>query len=241
VEHPEPHDPEPSDPEFGDPEPRDPELHYEASGDGTPVVFTHGWLNTGEIWSGVVAELDGSVRSVTWDLRGHGGSGAPAPGCYTRRHALDDLARMLDVAGRPAILVGHSLGGYLSLAHAILHPEDVAALVLVAAGPGFRSDDSREQWNRSVASMAAKADIPEGMEEISMHRDAMVMDRLSEIEAPVYTVVGERDHRFLASADVFDKNLDVKRRDQVADAGHMVHVKFPAAVADAVRAMAAAV
>ena len=36
------------------------------------------------------------------------------------------------------MLVGHSLGGYLSLAHTLDHPDDVAALVLIATGPGFR-------------------------------------------------------------------------------------------------------
>ncbi len=215
-----------------------PELHIELVGDGVPVVFTHGWLNTGDVWSGVVDELGGAVRSAAWDMRGHGRSAAARPGDYTRAHALADLGRVLDAVGRPAILVGHSLGGYLSLAQAILSPDDVAALVLVGAGPGFRNVDSREQWNDMVRDMAAKADIPEGMEEISMHTDAMVMDRMSEIQAPVYTVVGARDRRFLASADVFDKNLNVQKRDEVPDAGHMVHVKAPAAVAEAVRVMA---
>jgi len=96
------------------------------TGEGVPVVFTHGWLNTGEVWSGVIQALDGAVRSATWDMRGHGRSGAAKPGDYTRAHALADLGRVLDAVGRPAILVGHSLGGYLSLAQAILKPEDVA-------------------------------------------------------------------------------------------------------------------
>ncbi len=217
----------------------EPALHSEVTGEGVPVVYTHGWLNTGEIWAGAVAELHGAVRSVTWDLRGHGRSEAAAPGLYTREHALADLGRILDIAGRPAILVGHSLGGYLSLAQAILRPQDVAGLVLVAAGPGFRSPASREQWNDSVRVMAAEAEnLPEGMEEISMHVDSMVMDRMSEITAPAYTIVGERDERFQASADVFDKHLDVKQRVQVAGAGHMVHAKQPASVADGVRFMA---
>ncbi len=217
----------------------EPALYSERRGDGVPVVYTHGWLNTGEIWSGVVAELDDAVRSVTWDMRGHGRSEAAAPGLYTRDHALADLGRILDIAGRPAVLVGHSLGGYLSLAQAILRPQDVAGLVLVAAGPGFRSPDSREQWNDSVRVMAAKAEnLPPGMEEISMHVDSMVMDRMGEISAPAYTIVGERDKRFQASADVFDKHLDVKRRVQVEGAGHMVHAKQPASVADGVRFMA---
>ncbi len=217
--------------------PREPRLHHRVDGDGQPVVYTHGWLNTGEVWAGVVDHLAGAVRSVRWDLRGHGRSEAAAPGLYGRDHALADLAAILDVAGRPAVLVGHSLGGYLSLAHAIEAPQDVAGLVLVAAGPGFHSVDSREQWNDSVRSMAAEADIPEGMEEISMHVDSMVIDRLSEITVPVITVVGARDERFKASADVFDKYLDVRLRLDVAGAGHMVHAKQPAVVAEAVLAL----
>lgn len=214
------------------------ELHYEIVGGGVPVVFTHGWLNTGEVWSGVVEELDGSVRSATWDLRGHGRSQAAPPGEYGREFALADLRRVLDAVGRPAILVGHSLGGYLSLAQAILQPGSVSGLVLVAAGPGFRSEESRDRWNASIGPMAAKADIPEGQEEITMHVDSLVMDRLATIEVPVMTVIGERDERFLASADVFDKHLDVRERIVVPEAGHMVHVKQPAMVAGAVRALA---
>ncbi len=214
-------------------------LHHEIAGDGTPVVFTHGWLNTGEVWSGVVDELDGAVRSLTWDLRGHGRSGTAAAGEYTRANALDDLGRMVEAAGRPAILVGHSLGGYLSLAHAILNPADVAGLVLVAAGPGFRSDDSREQWNANVREIAAgRGDLPDGQVEITEHVDSLVIDRLGEIAVPAITLVGERDKRFLASADVFDKHLDVRRRSTVPDAGHMLHAKQPGEVATAVRELA---
>lgn len=216
-----------------------PKLHFQLEGDGTPVVFTHGWRNTGGVWAGAVAELAGATKNLTWDLRGHGQSEAAEPGAYGRRFALADLDRMIDEAGAPAILVGHSLGGYLSLAHAIESPERVAGLVLVAAGPGFRSRTSLEAWNESVRAMAADADIPPGMEEISMHVDAMVIDRLEEISVPAITIVGERDERFLASADVFDKHLDVRRRIVVGDAGHMVHTKSPSAVADGVRAMVA--
>jgi pimeloyl-ACP methyl ester carboxylesterase len=215
-------------------------LHYDLAGDGTPVVFTAGWRNTGEVWSSTVFALDGAVRSLTWDLRGHGRSGVAPPGEYGRAYALADLDRMIDVAGAPAVLVGHSLGGYLSLAETILSPARVAGLVLVAAGPGFRSRDSLEQWNESVRAMAADADdVPDGMEEISMHVDSLVIDRLGEIGVPAIVIVGERDKRFLASADVFAKYLDVRERIVVPDAGHMVHAKHGKVVADAVRSMAA--
>lgn len=209
-------------------------LHHTITGSGPAVVFTHGWLNTGEVWAGTVDALDGAATALTWDLRGHGSSDAAAPGHYERADALADLARMVDAVGRPAVLVGHSLGGYLALAHAIERPEDVAGLVLVAAGPGFRSMKSLEQWNASVEATAADADIPEGQERISMHVDSMVMDRLGEISVPVVSVCGERDKRFIASMDIFDKHLDVRERLIVPDAGHMVHAKKPLAVAGAV-------
>ena len=212
-------------------------LHHVLDGEGTPVVFTHGWRNTGDIWSATVEYLAGRVSSLRWDLRGHGQSDAADPGDYGRSFALADLTRMIKVVGKPAILVGHSLGGYLSLAQAILKPDDVAGLVLVAGGPGFRSMKSLEQWNDSVRAMAKDADIPPGMEEISMHVDSMVIDRLGEIKAPVVTIVGERDKRFLASADVFDRHLNVRHRIVVPDAGHMVHVKQGQVVADAIRTL----
>ena len=60
---------------------------------------------------------------------------------------------------------------------------------------------------------------------ISMHVDAMVMDRMSEIQVPATVIVGERDKRFMASADVFEKYLNVSGRTVVPGAGHMVHVK----------------
>ena len=217
-------------------------LHHEIVGDGTSVVFTAGWRNTGGVWAPTVAALDGSVRSLTWDLRGHGRSGVAPPGEYEREFALADLERMIETAGSPAVLVGHSLGGYLSLATAILSPHLVAGLVLVAAGPGFRSRESLEQWNESVQAMADEADdVPEGMERISMHVDSLVIDRLPEIRVPAIVIVGERDKRFLASADVFAKHLDVRRRIEVPGAGHMVHAKHGDVVAEAVRAIAAEV
>lgn len=202
------------------------------------MLFVHGWLNDTTVWTGVVDELSSSFRCLSLDLRGHGQSEAAGPGNYGRALVLEDLRRTLDDAGvDQAILVGHSLGGYLALALAIEDPDRVVGLGLVAAGPGFRNPDSREQWNDSVRQTAADRDIPEGMEAISMHVDAMVMDRLGEIEAPTCVVVGERDRRFITSADVFDKYLNVQQRVIVPEMGHMVHVKAPGAVAEALRSV----
>ncbi len=211
-------------------------LHVVRSGAGSPpLVFTHGWADTSAVWDGVVADLDTDHECRVWDLRGHGRSAVPPPGAYTREHALLDLSLVVETAGPPVVLVGHSFGGYLSLAHTLRHPGGVAGLVLVGAGPGFRNPDAMASWNESVDRSAAELGGPPGQEEISKHHDSWVIDHLADITAPVLVIVGERDKRFLASAQVFEKRMDVRSTIVVADAGHAVHARQPAAVATAIR------
>jgi len=202
---------------------------------GHPVVATTGWANDRHVWSPMVDDLAANHAVTTWDLRGHGDSETPAPGEYTRAHALGDLTAVLDHAGRPAVLMGHSLGGYLSLAHAVNHPDEVAGLVLVATGPGFRKAEAREQWNASVRASMEKLDLPAGADELSMHTDAHVIDHLADIEVPVLVLLGEHDARFAASASLFERDLNVRETVVVPDTGHMVHVKAPTECAAAVR------
>lgn len=200
------------------------------------MLFVHGFLNDAAVWSGVIDELEADFRCIAVDLPGHGRSPGNGAGTYDRSSTLDDLRRVLDETGvGPAVLVGHSLGGYLSLALAIEDPDRVCGLGLVGAGPGFRSQTSMDKWNDSVRALVADRTLPDGMEVISMHFDFMVMERLAEIEVPTAVIVGERDKAFMASAAVFAKQLDVVDETVVPGAGHMVHAKAPAAVAEALR------
>ena len=213
-------------------------IHLATTESGTgshTIVFTHGWADDRTVWDGTLAELENDARCISWDLRAHGESDVPPPGEYTRDHALADMERIVAEARTPVILAGHSLGGYLALAYALRHPDHVSGLVLVAAGPGFRNPDAREQWNENVDASAAKLGVPEGSEVISKHVDSWVIDSLSEITAPAIVLVGEYDKRFQASAAVFEKNLDVRANELIADAGHGVHRKKPVEVATAIR------
>lgn len=201
------------------------------------MLFVHGWLNDSTVWTGVISQLKSDYRCLAIDLRGHGQSEPAGEGNYGRAQVLDDLRKALtDRSLDHAIVVGHSLGGYLALALAIESPELVSGLGLVAAGPGFRNPKSLEQWNASVTATAADRDLAPGQEAISKHVDSMVIDRLAEITVGACVIVGERDRRFISSADVFDKYLDVRGRHIVEGMGHMVHVKAPEAVAQALRA-----
>jgi pimeloyl-ACP methyl ester carboxylesterase len=116
-------------------------LHVEAYGpkDGQPVVLTHGWGLDRTIWSGVIQALSPTKRVILWDLPGLGCSGRPLDGDYSLERLAADLDSVLQLAagGRPAVLVGHSIGGMTMLTWA-RRPSSAAAasgMVLVNTTP----------------------------------------------------------------------------------------------------------
>lgn len=180
------------------------------------VVATHGLGSSAGTWEHQRPALEAAGHEVvTWDLRGHGENRGPYAS-YTRDDALADLSSM--VGDRPSVLVGHSLGAYLSLALAITRPDVVRGLALVATGPGFRDPAARQQWNEYI-SAATGASLEMG---IGLQPDALVIEGLRSITVPVLLVVGDRDARYHAGmaymAKVFETEVVT-----IAGAGHHVH------------------
>ena len=100
----------------------------EVAGHGPPLVLTHDALLHRESWDAQFESLSGSYRVVRWDRRGYGRSDEPSAPYASD----DDLARVIaSLTEPPAVLMGCSNGGLLSLQCALKHPELVAALVLV--------------------------------------------------------------------------------------------------------------
>ncbi|HVX19671.1 MAG TPA: alpha/beta hydrolase [Acidimicrobiales bacterium] len=116
--------------------------------DATPVLFANGWSCSDAYWAYLAPHLAASGHpAVIADTRGHGASGLPrAPGRAARGLTWEDLAisRLADdlvgvladatTGRRPAVVIGHSMGVQIALELYRRHPEQVAALVLVA-GP----------------------------------------------------------------------------------------------------------
>jgi pimeloyl-ACP methyl ester carboxylesterase len=162
---------------------------------------------------------------VAVDLLGHGDSPVPEdPAEYTRDAALRDLDDVLaTIDGRP-VLVGHSLGGYLSLAYAITRPGSVRGLVVLNTGPGFRDPDKREAWNERSRRNAHKFGVPIQATELNLHHDSLVMDRIDELTVPVLVLVGDADRpEYQASGQYFERKLPNGRLVLVAGGEHSMH------------------
>jgi pimeloyl-ACP methyl ester carboxylesterase len=214
-------------------------LHFLIRGAGRPVVFTCGIGNTLSVWTDIVGSLPGSATALCWDLRGHGQSQrSEDPKDYASEFAVADLATMIASAGgsadNPAVLIGHSLGGYLSLRAAVQYPELIKALVLIATGPGFRDESAREQWNRYALSIDLGADAHTAARQLGVHGDATVIDALGSIQVPTLVIVGSEDRRFLAAKDYLVSKIPNASGLVIAGGRHDVHKTHSAEVGRAI-------
>ncbi|HEX8026787.1 MAG TPA: alpha/beta hydrolase [Candidatus Limnocylindrales bacterium] len=108
--------------------------HWSVAGpeDGPPIVFLHGAVMTRAQWTLQANRFaQAGYRSISIDLPGHGAL-ADAP--FTMEAAAETVERVIDeVAGGRAVLVGLSLGGYVSMTVAARSPGRVRGLVLAGS------------------------------------------------------------------------------------------------------------
>lgn len=108
------------------------ELAYvEIAGSEPPLLLVHGFTDTSRSFSLLAPHLSGR-RLIMPDLRGHGGSDA-GEGCGVADFA-DDMAGLIRRLrlNRP-VVIGHSLGGMVSIALAAQYPELIGGLVILAS------------------------------------------------------------------------------------------------------------
>ena len=198
-------------------------LHRETHGSGPALLLTHGFGESARMWDANVPALAERHRVIAWDIRGHGQSDAPEDSAlYTHDLALEDMERVLSDT-ESAVLCGMSLGGYLSLAFRLRHPERVRALILVDTGPGYRRDDERDEWNAYVERTAG--DRPVGR--LLRQHDASVIESLPHIDVPTLVVVGSEDAPFLRAADYMAAKIPTAWKLVIEGAGHEANMHAP--------------
>ena len=117
-------------------------LHVAESGDpaASPILLLHGIIGSGRTWDWIVPELAERYRVLRLDFRGHGQSDR-APEEYTPAGYIADAVAVLEHAGRPCVVVGHSLGGATAAALTQQRPDLVVGALmedppLGPSGPG---------------------------------------------------------------------------------------------------------
>ena len=118
------------------------------------VVLLHGFAGTGRMWDPVVARLDGErYRPLAPDLRGHGTAAARRP------VSLDAIADdVLGLVAHPFTLCGYSMGGRIALHTALVAPDRIDRLVLVATTAGIEDPSERAQRRAADDALAASTE-----------------------------------------------------------------------------------
>ena len=234
-------------------------IYFEDHGSGPAVLLSHGYSATSRMWEGQVEALKDRFRVITWDMRGHGQSDSPDdPSAYSESATVDDMAAILTFLGlERAVIGGLSLGGYMSLAFNVAHPEMVNALMLFDTGPGYKNPVGREGWNETARQRAATFEergldaLGRGAEvRIAQHRsaqglahaargmlaqfDSRIIESLDHIRVPTLVLVGSNDQPFLGATDYMANKIPGAVKVVIPDAGHAANIDQPAAFNEAV-------
>jgi pimeloyl-ACP methyl ester carboxylesterase len=108
-------------------------VHYEVYGRGRPVILLHGWLGSWGLWQDTMAFLGNEYRTYALDFWGFGESGKKRDS-----YAISDFVSLVDqfmeqLGILRAPLVGHSMGGTVSLSVAIQYPERVQKVAVIGS------------------------------------------------------------------------------------------------------------
>jgi 3-oxoadipate enol-lactonase len=120
-------------------------LAYEEFGEGPPVVLLHGFAMSSLVWRELIPLLGEDYRWLVPDLRGHGQSDVP-DGPYSMEAMADDIAGFLDSLGiERTVLLGHSMGGFVTAAFVERHPHRLAGFGLIHSTPGAEDEVTKER------------------------------------------------------------------------------------------------
>lgn len=130
-------------------------LHWEESGEGTPILFVHEFAGDHRSWAPQVRHFARSHRCIVYAARGYPPSEVPGDvASYSQARAVDDALSILDAANVDAAhVVGLSMGGFCTLHLALAHPERVRSAVIGGVGYGAQPE-KQEQFRRESNAIA---------------------------------------------------------------------------------------
>ncbi|MFB6171127.1 MAG: alpha/beta fold hydrolase [Haloarculaceae archaeon] len=233
------------------------DVYYQVTGEGSPVVFLHGFSGTHLSWWRQIPSFADDYRCIAPDQRGFGYS-RDAPDGPGAAAFVSDLRALLDHLGHDRVaVVGHSMSGWPAASFATQHPDRVAALVLSGTPGGLLDRERHEALCEAAGSLPSvdplsaehafldesiaelNVDAPDEFDAVRPTLEALPTDadRIVEAGIPALLLAGEADQFMPAPAlDALRDRLDGARRVTVEGAGHSTLVEQPAAFAGHVAA-----
>lgn len=130
-------------------------LITKCSGQGTPVVFIHGWGVNSAVWQPMVQQLEQKLEITTIDLPGFGLNLNNTVSPYSLTQIVDLIQESIK---QPSIIIGWSLGGLVATDLALRYSNKVLGLVTVASSPCFLSK------NESISNVSNELNSWPGIE-----------------------------------------------------------------------------
>ncbi|ACB25350.1 alpha/beta fold hydrolase [Methylobacterium radiotolerans] len=138
-------------------------LHYEESGEGTPLIFVHEFAGDHRSYEAQLRHFGRRYRAVAFNARGYPPSDVPeAVSAYAQARAADDILAIVDHLGAPkAHVAGISMGAFATLHFGLRHPD--RALSLCLGGCGYGAEPERQALFRAEADATAEMLRRDGM------------------------------------------------------------------------------
>lgn len=126
------------------------DLFYYESGKGFPVVFIHGFCESNSLWKSLSETLSDEFNIICPDLPGFGQSQLPEND-FSLQDIGDDLVSWLKKKGiKQCIVIGHSLGGYITLEILRKHQDFVKGIGLFNSSAFEDAPDKKEIRNKLI-------------------------------------------------------------------------------------------
>lgn len=136
------------------------DVSFTDSGKGKTIVFLHGFLGDKSVWDYYSKQLSSSsIRVVTIDLLGHGKTQ-----CLSYVHTMEEMAEAVyevlkHLKLKKYFLVGHSMGGYVSLALAENYPDNVRGLCMFHSSAKADGEEKKKDRSRAIKVVKRNAKI----------------------------------------------------------------------------------
>lgn len=185
---------------------------FSDSGKGKTIVLLHGYLESLMIWKEFAEELSQDFRIICFDIPGHGLSET-----IEEKHSMEMLAKRIYLALKElkvsnCFMIGHSMGGYLTLMFHQLFPELLSGFSLFHSHPFADTEEIKKKRLREIElikdgkkDLIAKMNIPNAFDKNNLNKYDLIINETIDValETPEAGIIANL-HAMITRPDLSD-------------------------------------